>query len=150
MSNTSLKYKGARIELDLEQMRFMRESDNDWMSLPEPKFIVLSERKMSQRAGMIGARTMHKYNAFAVFLRAGNINILVYQGRRDKVEYEAKKLSDFLNIEIKDLFPRDEKGKVVDDDYGDSDLKYWIISLIVIALLFVLVALFLTPKGRGG
>ncbi len=139
MSDSSLKYKGTQIALDLKLMLFKRESDNKWMRLPSPKYVVLTQRKMQQSAGLRGAQMTHKFQTFCVYIKAGNLNILAYQGRRDKVMEEGEKLSKFLNVKVHDIFPRDKDGNVVDDDFGDTDLNYFVIFLVALVIIVILV-----------
>ena len=94
---------------------------------------------MIQRGGIRSSWVLHRYNAFCVYIKAGKLNILAYQGRRDKVVREGAMIAKFLNIEIHDIIPRDKHGKVIDDDFKGPDyvpvFVYAIIGFVIICLL---------------
>ena len=142
MPESKTTYKGALIEIDLELMRFKRDADNDWMKLPEPRYVALTQRKMQQRGGIRASWVLHKYNAFCVYIKAGKLNILAYQGRRDKVMREGAMIADFLNVKIHDIIPRDKYGKVIDDDFQSPNqlptIAYFIMGIVFLLLLSIL------------
>ncbi len=137
MTEKSKIYKGPMIELDLDRMAFKRDSDRDWMRLPKPTLLVLTQRKMQRTGGggIAGGFMTNTYQAFCVYIKAGNLNIMAYRGKRDQVEAEARKLSSFLKIRVIDRFPRDKDGNVIDDDYGDRSTSF---SFIIVAVLTAL------------
>lgn len=131
-------YKGPQVQLDLEKMIYKRDSDRNWMKLPDPKVVVLTQRGMRQSGGYPFPMTTHRYKAFCVYIRAGELNILAYQGRRHLVEKEAQRISAFLNVPIKDLFPRDAEGNVIDDDHGSIDFQSIMPYLVLLIALLML------------
>jgi len=131
-------YKGAQITIDLKKKVYKRLKDDVWRTLPTINSIVLTQIRAKQ-SSFYRVPVTYRFKVFCVFIKTDSLNILAYKGKRNKVENEAKRLSQLFNVSIIDLYERDEKGKIKDDDYEtifDRIGRYLIIMVIV--LLFCL------------
>lgn len=130
-------YKGSQIKLDLEKNLFMRENDKSWHKLYPVEYIAITSVRMSQVGGGRAGRITYKYNAFCVYIKSGKLNILAYRGKLQNVNIEASKLSKLFDVQIKDFIPRDENGKIKDDDLSGC------LSILIAIISFSFIILFL-------
>ncbi len=138
MNTPNKTFKGSQIELDLNDYKFKRESDKIWHKLPTPHYVALTSIGMQQTGGGRGGRINHKYKAFCVYIKAGELNILAYRGRKDNVLREANRISKFLAVEIKDFLPRNPDGSIIDDDENSIGC----LPLLIIAIINIIVLSF--------
>ena len=141
----SQKFKTRFISIDLTQNQFKREFDKNWQKLPQISFIALTQVKMKQSGGGRVARVSHNTKAFCVYIKSGDVNILAYRGKRSECLQKAQKLSTLLNVEIKDLVPRNPDGSIDDDDQfvePSSIQGCFIIAVIIIFIIMIIAAIF--------
>ena len=132
-------YKGSQILIEKNKNQFKRERDKKWHYLPKVDRVVMTQVKMAQTVGGRASSINTKYKAFCVYLKAGELNILAFKGKRNIVEKEARKLASYFNVEIVDLFERDKKGKIVDDDAYEIDSCLLLPLILLIAIILSLV-----------
>lgn len=141
----SRKFKNRFISIDLKQNQFKREFDKNWQKLPKISFIALTQVNMRQSGGGRVARITHTTKAFCVYINSGDLNILAYRGKRTKCLHKAQKLSTLLNVEIKDLVPRNPDGSIEDDDQfvePENIQTYSIIAVIIIFIIMIIAIIF--------
>ncbi len=138
-------YKGAQITIDLRENKFKRYGDKAWHHLPNVNSITLTQIGVSQtrNAFKLAGGATSRYKVFCVYIRAGKINILAYKGKRNKVEEEAKKLSELFDVDVVDLFQRDKNGEIIDDDASKNIIDY-IVSGFFIVLAITLIILIIS------
>ena len=143
MNNNKTYYSGHSITIDLINKKYKLRINEKWQKLPEFTSIALTQVTVQQSGGARGATIRHRNKAFCTYLRAGKFHILAYRGKRKIAFEEASKLSDFLNLEIKDLIPRKEDGSFIDDDQliEPESIQGCFIVLIVIIIIAIIVVL---------
>jgi len=140
----SIIYKGKLIQIDLDNMMFLRDADRNWRKLPPPSSVIITQVPVKKAIGnMFGARSRHTYKEFRVYIKAGKLNIMAYKGSRVDVIDEGERVAAFLGIKAQDLIPRQADGSIEDDEDGliriINRVKNGLLILVALIFVFILV-----------